>query len=64
MPHIDDKQNEFLLPDDLVDKVLSLSKALGTSPKHIVIAAVEHLTRIPEEQRKAILKGTSIRRGW
>jgi hypothetical protein len=57
-------QKDFILPDDLIRAVHDLSQRLGASPRQIVIAAVEHLTRIPEEQRKAILKGTSLRRGW
>lgn len=50
------------LPDDLVDEVNKLAQRLGESPGFIVIAAVEHFTRIPEEQRKAVVHGTSIRR--
>ena len=59
-----DRQAEFLLPDDLVQAVHDLSQRLDASPLQVVVAAVEHLTRIPEEQRKAVLKGTSRRRGW
>jgi hypothetical protein len=58
------QQSEFILPDDLTQAVHDLSHRLGASPRQIVIAAVEHFTRIPEEQRKAVIKGTSLRRGW
>ena len=50
------------LPDDLVSAVDELSERLGESPRDIVIAAVDHFTRIPEQQRKAIIRGTSMRR--
>jgi predicted transcriptional regulator len=52
----------FRLPDDLVDEVAKLADRLGETPQDIVIAAVDHFTRIPEERRKAVLMGTSIRR--
>jgi predicted transcriptional regulator len=52
----------FRLPDDLVEQVTELAESLGESPRDIVIAAVEHFTRIPEERRKAVLKAVSIRR--
>ncbi|MBI4964392.1 MAG: hypothetical protein HY913_14030 [Desulfomonile tiedjei] len=52
----------ILLPDDLMDAVRELSAKLGESPRDIIIAAVDHFTRIPEERRKAVLKGTSLRR--
>ena len=55
----------FQLPEDLLDKVQELSARLGESSHNIVIAAVDHFIRIPEEQRKASLRATSIRRrGW
>jgi predicted transcriptional regulator len=52
----------FRLPDDLVEQVAQLADHLGESPRDIVIAAVEHFARIPEERRKAVLKAASIRR--
>ncbi len=53
------------LPEDVIQSVKELSTRLGESPRNIVIAAVEHFARIPEEQRKAALRATSIRRrGW
>jgi len=52
----------FRLPDDLVEQVLELADRLGETPRDIVIAAVEHFARIPEERRKAVLKAASIRR--
>lgn len=52
----------FGLPDDLIEQVTELADRLGESPRDIVIAAVEHFTRIPEERRKAVLKATSLRR--
>jgi len=51
-----------ILPDDLVRAVDELSERFGESPRDIVIAAVDHFTRIPEQQRKAIMRGTSMRR--
>jgi predicted transcriptional regulator len=52
----------FRLPDDLAEQVAELADRLGESPRDIVIAAVEHFARIPEERRKAVLKAASIRR--
>ncbi|MGB6068676.1 MAG: hypothetical protein WBG50_28030 [Desulfomonilaceae bacterium] len=52
----------FRLPDDLIEQVAELADRLGESPRDIVIAAVEHFTRIPEERRKAVLKAASLRR--
>lgn len=51
-----------LLPDDLMNAVKELSDKMGESPRDIIIAAVDHFTRIPEERRKAVMKGTSLRR--
>jgi predicted transcriptional regulator len=52
----------FRLPDDLVEEVNKLALELGETPREVVIAAVDHFTRIPEERRKAVMRGTSIRR--
>ena len=60
-----EKPDCFQLPEDLLDKVNEISARLGESSRIVVIAAVDHFTRIPEEQRKASLRATSIRRrGW
>ncbi len=60
-----EKPNLFELPDDLLAKVDELAAHFGESARMIIIAAVDHFTRIPEQQRKASLKATSIRRrGW
>ncbi len=60
-----EKADFFQLPEDLLDKVREISARLGESTRVIVIAAVDHFTRISEEQRKASLRATSIRRrGW
>jgi hypothetical protein len=56
------KPEPFLLPDDLVEQVRGLAERLGESPRFVVMAAVEHFFRIPEEQRKAVLRGASLRR--
>jgi hypothetical protein len=56
------RQGSFTLPEDLLDVLNSLSLELGESPRDIVIAAVDHFARIPEERRKAVIRGTSIRR--
>jgi hypothetical protein len=59
------KAGSFQLPEDLLDKVQEISARLGESTRIVVIAAVDHFTRISEEQRKASLRATSIRRrGW
>lgn len=52
----------IILPDDLVEEVNKLALELGETPRDVVIAAVDHFTRIPEERRKAVMRGTSIRR--
>ncbi len=52
----------FDLPEDLAEKITQMSEQYGESPRDLVIAAVEHFTRIPEEQRKAVLRGVSLRR--
>ena len=62
MPQPLEENAVFRLPDDLVEQVAELADRLGESPRDIVIAAVEHFARIPEERRKAVLKGASIRR--
>jgi len=64
--NVDSHQTDtFQLPEDLVDKVEELSARLGESTRDIIVAAVDHFLRIPDEQRKASLKATSIRRrGW
>lgn len=50
------------LPADLVKALDELSEKHGESPYDLVIAAVDHFTRIPELQRRAVLQGTSMRR--
>jgi len=50
------------LPDDLITKVREIADRLGESPREVIIAAVEHFTRIPEQQRRAVMRGVSIRR--
>lgn len=52
----------ILLPDDLLEAVTDLAEKLGESPRDIIIAAVDHFTRIPDERRRAVMKGTSLRR--
>jgi len=62
---VNEEENQVqrpLLPEDLMEAVTRMSLQYGESPRDIIIAAVEHFTRIPEEQRKAVLRGTSIRR--
>ncbi len=58
----ENKGVRYRLPDDLLEAVQAMSLKYGESPRDIVIAAVEHFTRIPEEQRKAVLRGVSMRR--
>jgi hypothetical protein len=59
----DNTENKpILLPDDLFEKIVELSAKYGESHRNLVTAAVDHFTRIPEEQRRAIIRGTAIRR--
>jgi len=58
----DDPSNVFRLPEDLVRTVGDLAEQYGESPRDIVIAAVDHFARIPEQQRRAVIRGTAIRR--
>jgi len=62
MPQPLEENAVFRLPDDLIEQVAELADRLGESPRDIVIAAVEHFARIPEERRKAVLRAASIRR--
>ena len=57
-----DNISEFNLPEDLIEKLAQMSEKYGESARDLIIAAVEHFTRIPEEQRKAVLRGVSLRR--
>ena len=57
-----DAHTAFILPDDLVKAMEELSLRLGESPRDLVIVAVDHFTRIPDQQRKAIVRGTGLRR--
>jgi hypothetical protein len=56
------KIEHFELPDDLQEQISALSLSTNESPRFIIIAAIEHLFRIPEEQRRAVLRGASLRR--
>jgi predicted transcriptional regulator len=56
------KIDPFELPDDLVEQIETLSSQTGESARFIIIAAVEHFLRIPEQQRKAVLRGAGLRR--
>jgi hypothetical protein len=59
----DNTENKpILLPDDLFEKIVELSSKYGESQRNLLVAAVDHFTRIPEEQRRAIIRGTAIRR--
>ncbi len=50
------------LPDDLVGALDELAMKYGESRIRLIIAAVDHFTRIPEQQRLAVIKGSGIRR--
>ncbi len=52
----------IILPDDLRSLIDDLSRHYNESARDLVIAAIDHFTRISEEQRKAIIRGTSLRR--
>ncbi|MBI5568991.1 MAG: hypothetical protein HY914_03515 [Desulfomonile tiedjei] len=52
----------FVLPEDLAEQVAELAARINESPRFLVIAAVDHFFRISEEQRKAVIRGTSRRR--
>jgi hypothetical protein len=62
MSQSDETYTPIILPDDIMDAVKALSEKLGESPRDIIIAAVDHFTRIPDERRRAVMKGTSLRR--
>ncbi len=62
MPDAANKSESFELPDDLIAQIRELAERIGESPRFVVLAAVDHFFRIPEEQRKAVLRGTSLRR--
>lgn len=58
-----EQQNKiFTFPGDLVKELERIATELGESPDNVAIAALEHFTRIPKEQRKASMRATSIRR--
>jgi hypothetical protein len=50
------------LPDDLMEAVRELSEKFGEPTRFVIMTAVDHFMRIPDQQKKAVLKGTSIRR--
>lgn len=58
----DERTTIFRLPDDLAQAIAEFSEAYNESPRDIVIAAVEHFTRISEQQRRAVIRGTAGRR--
>jgi hypothetical protein len=58
----DIENKPILLPEDLFEKIVELSSKYGESRRDLIVAAVDHFTRIPEEQRRAIIRGTAIRR--
>lgn len=58
----DQDQKTLFLPEDLEQEMNKLALKYDESPRFLVIAAVDHFTRIPEEQRRAVLRGTSLRR--
>jgi hypothetical protein len=62
MSQNDETYTPIILPEDIMDAVKALSEKLGESPRDIIIAAVDHFTRIPDERRRAVMKGTSLRR--
>jgi hypothetical protein len=62
MSQSDETYTPIILPEDIMDAVKALSQKLGESPRDIIIAAVDHFTRIPDERRRAVMKGTSLRR--
>jgi hypothetical protein len=52
----------LLLPEDLMEQIADLASRYRETPRDLIIAAVDHFIRIPEEQRKAVIRGTSMRR--
>lgn len=58
----DQEQKPVILPDDLESEISKLALKYNESTRFLIIAAVDHFTRIPEEQRRAVLRGTSLRR--
>jgi hypothetical protein len=55
-------QTSLIIPQDLMEVIDEFSGKYAESPRDLVIAAVEHFTRIPEEQRKAVIRGCNMRR--
>ncbi len=58
---MDDPEN-LNLPFDVLEKLQELSEKLGEPPTEIIIAAVDHFTRLDSQRQKAIMIGTSRRR--
>ncbi len=50
------------LPHDVLEKLQELSDKLGEPPTEIIVAALDHFTRLDSQRQKAIMIGTSIRR--
>lgn len=56
------QEGAFDLPSDLVKMLEEMSLELGESTRDVLIAAVEHFSKIPEMQRKAAMTGAARRR--
>lgn len=50
------------IPEDLGARLDELQSTLGEQRSDIVIAAVEHFTRLPEQRQKAVMMGVARRR--
>gem|GEM_PF-556922 len=62
MSTTDVQTRPFTFPDDILADLNRIARELGESPADVAIAALDHFTRIPAEQRKACMRATSIRR--
>ncbi len=52
----------FSFPSDILEDLMRIATELDESPEDVAIAALEHFTKIPPQQRKACMRATSIRR--
>ncbi len=57
-----ENNGNFDLPADVVKMLEEMSLELGESTRDVLIAAVEHFSKIPEMQRKAAMTGAARRR--
>jgi hypothetical protein len=57
-----EQKNTFHLTDELAQMLEAMSAELSEAPRDVLIAAIEHFSKIPEQQRKAAMKAAARRR--